>query len=91
MYKHTPPNTVPNKKLNAYLNKGHKRIFGWLHPESIKVIAELGRIQQDFKIEGGVGEIGVHHGKLFMLLHLMTSNHERSFAIDVFENQEKKY
>jgi hypothetical protein len=34
-----------------------------------------------------VGEIGVHKGRLFILLQLLTRANEKSFAIDVFSEQ----
>lgn len=71
-----------------YLSAGLKQVEGWLDPLSARFIAEIDRIQQELGIRGGVGEIGVHHGKLFILLHLMLREGERSFALDVFEQQE---
>ena len=38
-------------------------------------------------IAGGVAEIGVHHGKLFILLYLLSHAPEKAVAIDVFEDQ----
>ena len=40
-------------------------------------------------ITGAVGEIGVHMGRLFILLKLTAVPTERSFAIDVFGDQHK--
>ncbi|HEV2069230.1 MAG TPA: hypothetical protein VGR26_05515 [Acidimicrobiales bacterium] len=34
---------------------------------------------------GSVGEIGVHHGKLFLLAYLASRRDEAAFAVDVFE------
>lgn len=39
-------------------------------------------------VGGGVAEIGVHHGKFFLLLNSTTFENEQSYAIDVFERQE---
>ena len=39
------------------------------------------------RITGSLGEIGVHHGKLFILLYLMLSCGEKAFAVDVFDQQ----
>jgi hypothetical protein len=36
---------------------------------------------------GDVAEIGVHHGKFFILLANLRRQHERAFAIDVFDDQ----
>jgi hypothetical protein len=40
-------------------------------------------------MNGPVCEIGVHHGRSFILLHLLTTDAERSIAWDLFENQEQ--
>lgn len=52
------------------------------------MISHINAAQTEFGVRGGVGEIGVHHGKLFILLHLMLREGERSFALDVFERQD---
>jgi hypothetical protein len=40
-------------------------------------------------ITGNVAEIGVHHGRLFILLYLLTSPDERALAVDLFSGQER--
>lgn len=73
-------------QLQRYLKHG-RRVQGWLNPYSAAFIAELSRIQRDAGITGGVGEIGVHMGRLFILLKLTAAPGEGTFAIDVFEDQ----
>jgi hypothetical protein len=70
--------------VEEYARRGHKRIHGWLRPEAATLIARLAKSQT---IVGNVGEIGVHHGKLFLLLHLLRREGERSVAVDLFEQQ----
>ena len=70
---------------SEYVSRGHKHIDGWLEPEAAQLIAHFGQWQQ---VDGNVGEIGVHHGKLFILLHLLRRPEERSVAVDLFELQE---
>jgi hypothetical protein len=70
---------------NEYVSRGHKRVEGWLEPEAAQLIATFGQWQN---VGGNVGEIGVHHGKLFILLHLLRRPGERSVAVDLFELQE---
>jgi hypothetical protein len=36
-------------------------------------------------IRGGVCEIGIHHGKLFLLMNAVTAPDEPSFAVDLFD------
>jgi len=75
-------------RMQAYVRKGAGAVSGWLAPESAAAIAHLAETQIAEGQTGGVGEIGIHHGKLFLLLYLSMLPEERSFALDVFENQE---
>lgn len=43
--------------------------------------------QQRLGVDGGVAEIGVHHGRLFIAMHLLRNPGTQSIAIDVFANQ----
>ena len=72
--------------LDLYL-KSQTAVKGWLDPYSAEVIAELGRFQAADGVAGSVGEIGVHHGRLFILLRLLRRSGEQSVAIDVFEDE----
>jgi len=76
------------KQLQHYIAHGLTTVQGWLDARSARIIAALGRYQTKAKISGAVGEIGIHHGKLFILLDLIKANDETSFAIDLFEQQE---
>ena len=53
-------------------------------------IVALGSVQKHLGIRGAVSEIGVHHGRLFILLHLLTEASEASVAWDLFESQNDK-
>lgn len=75
-------------RMASYVNHGSKRVDGWLARESAEVITRLAELQLSAGVHGGVGEIGIHHGKLFILLYLSLSDGERGFALDVFEDQE---
>ncbi|MDQ2846462.1 MAG: class I SAM-dependent methyltransferase [Actinomycetota bacterium] len=72
--------------LDRYITKDIGGVQGWLRPEAADLIAQLARTQSAV---GAVGEIGVHHGKLFLLLALSRRSGERGVAIDLFEDQEK--
>jgi hypothetical protein len=56
-------------------------------PAAGKIIATLSAVQEAQHIGGNVAEIGVHHGKLFILLYLLTRGEERAVAVDLFANQ----
>ena len=75
------------RNIERYIFHGNKKVKGWLSRIAMDVILELSLIQNQLGIAGPVCEIGVHHGKLFILLHLITNNDEISVAWDLFENQ----
>lgn len=73
--------------IERYLLFGAAQVEGWLHPHSAEFIWHLAQIQTAAGFEGAVDEIGVHHGRLLILLLLCKLPAERAFAIDVFERQ----
>src|SRR6185312_5557029 len=73
--------------VDRYLLFGQRQIDGWLHPYTAEFIATLAQLQRSAGFSGSLGEIGVHHGKLFVLLLLTADSNEKAFAIDVFEDQ----
>ena len=77
---------LKNPKLKQYLDNGFWRVEGYCMVDvfrAIDLIDSSGRNNQ-----GGVMEIGVHHGKFYMMLNAVTQSHDQSYAVDVFENQE---
>lgn len=78
----------PESGSADYLASGLRRVEGWLTPLSARVLAHLLDEQVTLGVHGSVGEIGVHHGKLFLVAYLATCRDERAFAIDVFGQQE---
>lgn len=75
-------------RLAAYLDGGLNAVEGWLDPFSARIAAALGAAQTERGVTGALGEIGVHHGRLFILLHLLAVAGEKSFAVDVFADQD---
>ena len=75
-----------HRRIKTYLKNGH-HVHGWLDRYSAAFIGGLSRIQRDSGMHGAVGEIGVHMGRLFILLKLTTVENERCFALDVFGEQ----
>ena len=63
-------------------------VKGWLFPGAIQAIVDLSEVQRKAGISGGVAEIGVHHGRLFILLYLLGVTGEPAVAIDLFSQQE---
>lgn len=70
-----------------YRTVGHRFVQGWLEPEVLDIVHTLDSVQRDADVSGGVAEIGVHHGKFFIGLHLLLRADQRSLAIDVFADQ----
>lgn len=74
------------KKIENYLANG-RQVEGWLNSFDASIIHKLSKHQSHLGIKGSLGEIGVHHGKLFILLKLCAGEQENTYAIDVFEEQ----
>jgi hypothetical protein len=72
--------------LEKYLAEADA-VEGWLHPFSGRFIANLSILQQGHRLRGSLGEIGVHMGRLFIILKLMRVGDEKCFAIDLFQHQ----
>ncbi|MEO0983692.1 MAG: class I SAM-dependent methyltransferase [Pseudomonadota bacterium] len=81
-----PPHT-DLKNASDYAGRGMDRVDGWLVKLSARLIVASAEIQTDAGERGGVCEIGVHHGKLFILLYNCLSTDERGLAIDLFDDQ----
>lgn len=74
-------------EFRSYVGGGLSRVAGWLNPFSAAFIGSISKFQREGGLSGSVGEIGVHHGKLFILLHTLSDPDKPSFAIDLFEDQ----
>ena len=68
--------------VERYIRRGKFYVDGWLHSEAARTIPALVERQRTLGVSGGVAEIGVHHGKLFILLYLLSR--EKAVAIDLF-------
>lgn len=77
----------PGEVAARYAGGGFRRIDGWLTALDARLIRSIGLAQDARGVTGALGEIGVHHGKLFILLYLMLSRGEKAFAVDIFDQQ----
>jgi methyltransferase family protein len=77
-----------DSRLHNYLTVGHRRVEGWLSPDAMSMILRVADMQRSVGIKGNVAEIGIHHGRLFILLYLLKDTGEIAVAIDLFEQQE---
>jgi hypothetical protein len=73
--------------LSHYIGRGNKQVQGWLSRLALDVIVEVSEEQRAVPMAGPVCEIGVHHGRLFILLHLLSTGDERAVACDLFARQ----
>ena len=74
---------IPNL-IAAYCLRGHESVAGWLQPGATSLIWSVIEIQRHERISGDVVEIGVWHGKLFILLSLSLAPFEKASAVDPF-------
>ena len=74
-------------RLTAYVRRGNRNVIGWLTAGAVKMICRIGHAQIEAGVQGHIAEIGVHHGRLFILLALLARPQERSIAIDLFGQQ----
>jgi hypothetical protein len=76
------------RNFGRYRAVGHRVVTGFLQSEVLLLLDVLNSAQRAKQITGGVAEIGVHHGKLFIGLRLLQRGGEKSVAIDIFGDQE---
>lgn len=62
-------------------------IPGWLDATTAQVIRDTMGFQSEIGVTGQIAEIGLHHGRLFVVLCLCAQAGERAYGIDVFELQ----
>lgn len=77
-----------NEGLKRYREEFHQ-VDGWgIDDFLFGLFAQIDFFQKDWNIFGSCLEIGVHHGKTFILMHLLARNSEFSVAIDLFEDEQ---
>lgn len=74
-----------NQHLNNYANKGFHQIEGWVDSRLLEIVDFMETVP--INKNGGIAEIGVHHGRFYILLNQVIELPNTSYAIDVFENQ----
>ncbi len=79
--------TIP-AALNRYAGGAHRQVDGWLSQLDAEMALQIGLEQRRMGLTGSVGEIGIHHGRLFILLALTLQPGETAFAVDIFGDQE---
>ena len=82
--------SVHEGRSAAYLRYalgGQRLVEGWLNELGLILVDEADGVQRRFDVHGHVAEIGVHHGRLFILLSLVRRAAENAVALDLFEDQ----
>ena len=69
------------------LGGGVHTVEGWLASGAVTATLFLSNWQRRRAVRGNVAEIGIHHGKFFLVLKNLCEPDEFAIAIDVFENQ----
>jgi hypothetical protein len=72
------------ESLRDYCLRGHRTVRGWLQPGALSVLWSILEIHERADIRGDVAEIGVYHGRLFVMFALSLRSDERAHAIDPF-------
>jgi predicted O-methyltransferase YrrM len=74
-------------QARIYARKGRHAVRGWLSRQDAEIILALLACQIQAGFSGGCAEIGVHHGRAFILLALGNPD-GKNYAIDLFDRQE---
>jgi hypothetical protein len=74
--------------IDRYITRWMPTVQGYLTALDARIIRTLLSYQIESDISGHLCEIGVHHGRLFLMLALARRPGERAVAIDLFEDDE---
>jgi len=73
-------------RAHDFACKGRRSIKGWLSRQDAEIMLALMAAQEAVGDGGAVVEIGVHHGKSFLLMALANVGGQ-AYAIDIFDQQ----
>lgn len=76
---------LTNQHLINYKTTGFHPIQGWVYEKLFDIL----QVADDLPLnkKGGICEIGVHHGKFYLLLNQLVEPGYKSYAIDIFDDQ----
>jgi hypothetical protein len=74
-------------QLDSYASRSNKKIQGWLSRIDAEILRLILIEQNNGRLGGSVAEVGVHHGRSFILLCLGLREGEKAYCIDVFDDQ----
>jgi hypothetical protein len=73
--------------FQKYMRETSRAVEGWVADGIVDSLLAVGKLQSELGINGGVMEIGVHHGKFIIGLSWLLRRGEHVLAIDVFDKQ----
>lgn len=74
--------------LRHYEVTGFRNVAGWVMPEALVLLAAIDSAQKMMRVNGGVMEVGIYQGKMFIALNAVVEDRmARSVAIDLFGEQ----
>ena len=73
--------------LDAYASSDRRTIAGWLSRIDAEILRSILTAQNISGLSGSVAEIGVHHGRSFILLCLGLVEGEKAYCVDIFDDQ----
>jgi hypothetical protein len=74
-------------RLEDYIAHGRQTVGGWLARIDAEILGTILKAQDAGDLKGSVAEIGVHHGKTFILLCHGLKKNERAYCVDIFDMQ----
>lgn len=78
--------SIKNSQLQDYAATGYTSIDGWgINHYLVHLFLALDAYQKERNITGNLFEIGVYHGRVLILLGLMSRGDERIVGLDIFE------
>lgn len=82
-----PGSAARRRRLAVDYLQRHREVEGWLEDTSARVTDHLLQAQPELGVAGDVMEIGVHHGRYFIVLANGISSAESAIAVDLFADQ----
>jgi Methyltransferase domain len=75
-------------RISKFVVRGRKRVAGWTSRVDAEIFVTALLDQTRRGAKGDTLEIGVHHGRSFLLLNLCAADGESTIAVDIFDRQE---
>jgi hypothetical protein len=75
-------------RISKFVVHGRKRIAGWISRVDAEIFVTTLLDQTQRGAKGDTLEIGVHHGRSFLLQNLCAADDEAAIAVDIFDRQD---